>query len=170
MSTSTAVAEGPADELSEYDRSLPRKRVAAGVLFFDGEGRVMLVDPVYKEPWEIPGGAVEWDESPRDGAVREVKEELGLAWVPGRLLGVDWAGPRPGRSEGMTAVFDGGVLGPEEVAGIRLQSEELRAFEFVGLDGIRERLIPLLARRVEACVDARRRGVTVYLENGVAVG
>jgi ADP-ribose pyrophosphatase YjhB (NUDIX family) len=170
MSTSTAASKGPADELSEYDRSLPRKRVAAGVLFFDGEGRVMLVDPVYKEPWEIPGGAVEWDESPRDGAVREVKEELGLAWVPGRLLGVDWAGPRPGRSEGMTAVFDGGVLGPEEAAGIRLQTEELRAFEFVGLDRIRERLIPLLARRVEACVDARRRGVTVYLENGVAVG
>ncbi|MFC9249186.1 NUDIX domain-containing protein [Streptomyces sp. NPDC057136] len=171
MSTNTAASEGrQADELSGYDRSLPRKRVAAGVLFFDGEDRVMLVDPVYKEPWEIPGGAVEWDESPRDGAVREVKEELGLAWGPGRLLGVDWTGPRPGRSEGMTAVFDGGVLSPEEVAGIRLQTEELRAYEFVGLDGIRERLIPLLARRVEACVDARRCGVTVYLENGVAIG
>lgn len=86
---STAASEGPAVELSEYDRKLPRKRVAAGVLFFDADGRVMLVDPVYKDPWEIPGGAVEWDESPRDGAVREVKEELGLAWRPGRLLGVD---------------------------------------------------------------------------------
>ncbi|MGW6244366.1 NUDIX domain-containing protein [Streptomyces roseolus] len=42
-----------------YDRGLPRKRVAAGVLFFDDAGRVLLVDPVYKEPWEIPGGAVE---------------------------------------------------------------------------------------------------------------
>ena len=31
----------------EYDRTLPRKRVAAGVLFFDVEGRVLLVDPVY---------------------------------------------------------------------------------------------------------------------------
>ena len=171
MSTSAAASDGrQADELSEYDRSLPRKRVAAGVLFFDGEDRVMLVDPVYKEPWEIPGGAVEWDESPRDGAVREVKEELGLVCGPGRLLGVDWVGARPGRSEGMAAIFDGGVLGPEEAAGIRLQTEELRAFEFVGLDQVRERLIPLLARRVEACIDARHRGVTVYLENGVAVG
>jgi 8-oxo-dGTP diphosphatase len=166
---STGASEGPAIELSEYDRKLPRKRVAAGVLFFDADGRVMLVDPVYKDPWEIPGGAVEWDESPRDGAVREVKEELGLAWQPGRLLGIDWVGPRPGRSEGMVAVFDGGVLSPERVAGIRLQAEEVRAFEFVGPDQVRERLIPLLARRVEACMAARVRGETIYLENGVPV-
>ncbi|MBV9023105.1 MAG: NUDIX hydrolase [Streptomycetaceae bacterium] len=116
LGMSTAASEGPAAELSEYDRKLPRKRVAAGVLFFDADGRVMLVDPVYKDPWEIPGGAVERDESPRDGAVREVKEELGLAWQPGQLLGIDWVGPRPGRSEGMVAVFDGGALGPGQVA------------------------------------------------------
>src|SRR5690349_16698469 len=94
----------------EYERTLPRKRVAAGVLFFDPEGRVLLGDPVYKPLWEIPGVAVEWDESPRAGAVREVKEELGLEWKPGRLLGVDWRGARPGRSEGLVYVFDGGVL------------------------------------------------------------
>ncbi|MFF2374942.1 NUDIX domain-containing protein [Streptomyces xiamenensis] len=166
---STAASEGAAGELSEYDRKLPRKRVAAGVLFFDANGRVMLVDPVYKDPWEIPGGAVEWDESPRDGAAREVKEELGLAWLPGRLLGIDWIGPRPGRSESMVSIFDGGVLDREQVAGIRLQAEEIRAFEFVGLDQVRERLIPLLARRVEACMSARARGEMIYLENGVPV-
>ncbi|XMN04662.1 NUDIX domain-containing protein [Streptomyces griseobrunneus] len=166
---STAASKDPAGELSEYDRKLPRRRVAAGVLFFDADGRVMLVDPVYKTPWEIPGGAVEWDESPRDGAVREVWEELGLVRQPGKLIGIDWVGPRPGRSEGMVTIFDGGVLDPEEVAGIRLQDEELRAFEFVGLEQVRERLITLLARRVEACVAARERGETVCQENGVPV-
>jgi 8-oxo-dGTP diphosphatase len=165
----SAAFETPAGQLSEYDRKLPRKRVAAGVLFFDSDGRVMLVDPVYKAPWEIPGGAVEWDESPRDGAAREVKEELGLVCAPGQLLGIDWVGPRPGRSEGLAAVFDGGVLDAEQVAGIQLQAEELHAFEFVGLDQVHERLIPLLARRVQACMAARERGETVYLENGVPV-
>ncbi|GGN46459.1 NUDIX domain-containing protein [Streptomyces fuscichromogenes] len=71
----------------------------------------MLVDPVHKDPWEIPGGAVEWAGSPRGGAMREVEEELGVARQPGRLLGIDWVGLRAGRSEGMVAVFDGGVLG-----------------------------------------------------------
>lgn len=109
----------------EYEQALPRKRVAAGVLFFDPEGRVLLVDPVYKDLWEIPGGAVEENESPRAGAVREIKEELGLEWEPGRLLGVDWRGPRPGRSEGLAYVFDGGVLSGDRLARVRLQPEEL---------------------------------------------
>ncbi|MGW2282656.1 NUDIX domain-containing protein [Streptomyces sp. NPDC001770] len=153
----------------EYERTLPRKRVAAGVLFFDPEGRVLLVDPVYKPLWEIPGGAVEWDESPRAGAVREVKEELGLVWERVRLLGVDWRGARPGRSEGLVYVFDGGLLGEARLSGVRLQAEELGAMEFVAVDRLRERLVERLAVRVEACVRAREQGLTVYLEYGVPV-
>lgn len=140
--------------------------MAAGVLFFDEAGRVLLVDPVYKEPWEVPGGAVEWDESPRDGAAREVKEELGLVCAPGRLLCADWVAPRPDRSEGVITIFDGGVLPADQVAAIQLQPEELRAAAFVTLDEGRELLTPLLAERVTACVTARERGETVYLENG----
>ena len=50
---------------------LPRKRVGAGVLFFDAEGRVLLVEPTHKDDWEIPGGWVEADESPYESAIRE---------------------------------------------------------------------------------------------------
>ncbi|WP_327110875.1 NUDIX hydrolase [Streptomyces sp. NBC_01341] len=153
----------------EYEQALPRKRVAAGVLFFDPEGRVLLVDPVYKDLWEIPGGAVEENESPRAGAVREIKEELGLEWEPGRLLGVDWRGPRPGRSEGLAYVFDGGVLSGDRLARVRLQPEELGGMEFVAVGRVRERLVERLAVRVEACVRAREHGLTVYLEYGVPV-
>ncbi|WP_406151472.1 NUDIX domain-containing protein [Streptomyces sp. NBC_01012] len=153
----------------EYERTLPRKRVAAGVLFFDLEARVLLVDPVYKPLWEIPGGAVERDESPRAGAAREVREELGLEWTPGQLLGVDWRGPRPGRSESLAYVFDGGVLSEDRLAEIRLQPEELGAMEFVAVSRIRERLVERLAVRVEACVRAREQGLAVYLEHGEPV-
>jgi len=31
-------------------------RVAAGVLFRDAQGRVLLVKPTYKDGWDIPGG------------------------------------------------------------------------------------------------------------------
>ncbi|WP_412102692.1 NUDIX domain-containing protein [Plantactinospora sp. KLBMP9567] len=36
-----------------------------GLLFTDPAGRVLLVEPTYKEHWEIPGGCVEADESLR---------------------------------------------------------------------------------------------------------
>ncbi|MGW2748072.1 NUDIX domain-containing protein [Streptomyces sp. NPDC001450] len=98
---------------SDYDRALPRKRVAAGVLFFDDQDRVLLVDPVYKDPGEIPCGAVEADESPRASAHREIKEELGLDLPPGRLLAVDWTPSRPDRSEGLVFIYDGGHLTSE---------------------------------------------------------
>jgi 8-oxo-dGTP diphosphatase len=142
------------------------ERAAAGVLFFDEAGRVLLVDPVYKEPWEIPGGAVEADESPLQGACREVKEELGIAPAIGRLLGLDWTAPRPERSEGLVTIFDGGLLTSEELRFLHLSADEVRAWEFVSVDELDTRLIPLLARRVRVCVAAREQGLTVYLENG----
>ncbi len=61
-----------------FQRTLARKRMSAGALFLDAAGRVLLVEPVYKRNWEIPGGVVELNESPRAACVREAGEELGL--------------------------------------------------------------------------------------------
>src|ERR1051326_1661268 len=82
------VAGGNGD-LYAFDRALPRKRMAAAMLLFDMAGRVLLVKPVYKDYWDAPGGVVERNESPREAAHREVREELGLDRVPGALLCVD---------------------------------------------------------------------------------
>ena len=38
---------------------MPRKRVSAGALFRDAAGRILVVEPTYKDSWEIPGGIVE---------------------------------------------------------------------------------------------------------------
>src|SRR4051812_29349297 len=99
--------------------------MAAAILFTDAAGRVLLVEPAYKAYWEIVGGCVEENESPRQSAVREVKEELGKAVTPGRLLVMDWVPPRPGRTEGVMFVYDGGVLDEGAVADIRLPADEL---------------------------------------------
>lgn len=56
---------------------LSGKPMVAGVLFRDVQKRILLVEPSYKPNWEVPGGAVEADESPWETATRELIEELG---------------------------------------------------------------------------------------------
>jgi ADP-ribose pyrophosphatase YjhB (NUDIX family) len=84
--------------------------MAATAFFRDHQGRVLLVNPVYKETWDLPGGAVEAEESPHAACRRAVIEELGLDRPPGRVLAVDWVPSRPERPEGLIIVYDGGVL------------------------------------------------------------
>ncbi|GIG89433.1 NUDIX domain-containing protein [Plantactinospora endophytica] len=154
---------GTADD---YTATLPRKRMGAGLLFTDPAGRVLLVEPTYKEHWEIPGGCVEADESPYVAARREVAEELGLVVSPGRLLVVDWVPPGGGRTEGVMFVFDGGPLRPDQQAAIRLPAAELRGWAWCTPAEADARLLPLLARRVRAARQALSTGGTGYLEDG----
>lgn len=149
-----------------YTAGLPRKRMGAGVLLTHPDGRVLLVEPTYKDHWEVPGGAVEADESPRAAAVRELAEELGIAVAVGRLLVVDWVPPREGRTDGLMLVFDGGVIADDLAAGIRLPADELRSWSWFTPDEAARRLLPLLARRITAATQARADGTTAYLENG----
>jgi ADP-ribose pyrophosphatase YjhB (NUDIX family) len=139
--------------------------LAAGVLFFDAAGRVMLVRPTYKSGWDIPGGYVERDESPLAACRREVREELGIAPTIGRLLVVDWA-PHPDEGDKVLYVFDGGELPPDDLAALRLDPDELAESAFHTIEEAAAVLVPRLARRVEAAVTARREGVTLYLEHG----
>jgi 8-oxo-dGTP diphosphatase len=150
----------------DYTATLPRKRMGSGVLLRDEAGRILLVEPTYKDHWELPGGAVDGDESPYDAAVRELKEELDLVVSPGRLLVVDWVPPRPGRTEGVMFVYDGGVLEPETTAHLRLPPDELRGWSWCTLAEARQRLSPLLARRAAAALEAAAGAVTYYLEDG----
>lgn len=139
---------------------------ASGALFLDDTDRVLLVEPTYKEHWEIPGGTIEAGELPAEACAREIAEELGLRMRPGRLLVVDWA-PHPEQGDKVLFVFDGGRLSEEQIAAITLAPDELASYEFLPVTDAVRRLIPRLARRVAAAVDARALGVTQYLENGL---
>jgi 8-oxo-dGTP diphosphatase len=147
--------------------ALPRKRVSAGVVVTDDAGRVLLVEPTYKPGWEVPGGMVEADESPRAAAARECREEIGLDVEVGRLLLVDWvsAGRRP--DDGLMLLYAGGPVDTERIV---LQADELASWQWCDEAEVEERTTPFFGRRLRAAVTALDHGTTVELEDGYPVG
>lgn len=163
-----AVSDDADERTRAWYRALPAKRIGAGVVFADADGRVLLVRPTYKDHWEIPGGMVEAGESPHEAAAREVAEELGIDRPAGRLLCVDWVPPRDPKTDGLMFLFDGGRLALEDAAAIVLRSEELSEHQFVAADALDDFLPAHMARRVVAALAARDAGVTPYLADGRA--
>jgi ADP-ribose pyrophosphatase YjhB (NUDIX family) len=136
--------------------------VAAGALFRDAGGRIMLVRPHYKDTWEIPGGIVEEGETPSQACRREVREELGLVIDVGPALVVDWA---PHGGDRLLFVFDGGRLTDAEHAAIRFTDGEILEWAYVAPAQLDDYTEDRLARRLRAALP----GETRYLENGYPV-
>ncbi|MEV2215474.1 NUDIX hydrolase [Streptomyces sp. NPDC050997] len=159
-------------DFAAYIAGLPRVLAGAAVLFRDVEGRVLLVEPNYREGWALPGGTIESDdgETPRQGARRETLEEIGLDRELGRLLAVDWA-HGSGRPPLVAYLYDGGVLDEDEFKAIRLQEEELLSWRLVPREELAEYLQGSLGRRVQTALDVLTEGSgTAELENGHRVG
>jgi 8-oxo-dGTP diphosphatase len=152
--------------LAEGNATQPRKRVSADVVVRDSVGRVLLVDPKYKPDWDTPGGMSEANEPPQNAARRELTEELGLDIHPGALLCVDWVSPHGPWDDLLVFIFDGGVLADDQIAGLRLADDELRAFEFCDLDLAQHRLRPYVWRRLYAALNALASRTTAYLHDG----
>lgn len=83
-------------ELREWLTSVARVSSAALILE-DEAGRALIVKANYKSHWTFPGGVIDPNESPLEGAVRETREEVGLiidpstvtfAWVANRASSV----------------------------------------------------------------------------------
>ncbi|MEV0943264.1 NUDIX hydrolase [Micromonospora wenchangensis] len=140
-------------------------RVAAGALFFDAEGRVLLVRPSYKDHWDIPGGYVEPGESPRAACQREIEEELGLTTAVGPMLVVDWA-PAEGEGDKLLFIFDAGSLTTKQEQTIRFVDGELTEWRYVAADDLELHGPPRLTRRLHTAIAARNSGNGAYAEHG----
>ncbi|MEU3602959.1 NUDIX hydrolase [Streptomyces sp. NPDC006798] len=144
---------------SAYIATLPRVLSAAGILLRDELGRLLVVEPNYRDGWALPGGTVESDggETPREAARRETLEEIGLDVEPGRLLAVDWV-RGPLRPPIVAYLYDGGVLSPERLDGIRLQEDELLSWRLIDRKDVPDYLLPPLGHRVAAALDSLDSG------------
>lgn len=153
--------------MEKYYKKLPRKRLGAGALIFDQEGRILIVKLTYRDYWSMPGGTVDKDESPREACLREVKEEIGLKLKKADFICVDYIPKTATKHDSIQMVYNCGVLTEEQISRIRLQKSEISEYKFVLLKDARPILGKPLAVRLTACVRAVEEQHSLYLENGL---
>jgi len=149
------------DNGGEY---LPAIPASAGALIFDPAGRLLILKPTYKSGWTIPGGVMEADgETPWEACRREVREECGIEVTRGRLAGMDFRQPKPGRAGGIRFLFDCGQVEDQALDAITVQPEEVSEYRLAGLPEALDLLRKPIRRRVRAAARGKR---LVYLEDG----
>lgn len=150
--------------LAEGNAKQARKRVAAKVLIRDQIGRILLVNPTYKEHWDMPGGMAEANEPPRFAARREIAEELGVHLEVGALLALDWIGPHGPWDDQLVFIFDGGTLPGDAINALTITDREISEFGFFSAPEASRLLRTDVAERLMHAVDSLTTNHTHYTE------
>ncbi len=66
-------------ESLKWMQSMERRLSSVAVILEDAAGQALIVKAHYKPYWSFPGGVIDKDETPKEAAIREVKEEVGIA-------------------------------------------------------------------------------------------
>jgi ADP-ribose pyrophosphatase YjhB (NUDIX family) len=115
----------------KYQKTIPKKRMSAGVLFFNKEGMILILKPSYKDNWTLPGGVCNKNESPRQTGEREVKEEINIEVKLKRLVAVNYNRAKGDVDENMLWWFYGGILDERQIKQVKVDGEEILEYRFV---------------------------------------
>lgn len=150
--------------LAEGNMKQARKRVAVKALVRNDGGRLLLVNPTYKECWDLPGGMAEANEPPAAALVREVAEELDVRVTVGPLLTLDWVAPHGPWDDQLVFVFEANIPA-SDMTDMKIADDELSDFGFFSLYDAKQRLRNDVAARLERAVRALSSERTHYSEN-----
>jgi ADP-ribose pyrophosphatase YjhB (NUDIX family) len=119
------------DEVARTAANMSQTRVVAKGAFFRGAAVLVLKDKVgfYKGKWSLPGGYLDYGESPEQCVLRELEEEVGLPGEVERLLRVD-SQVVPSGFHFLTFHFAGRALADS----FKLKPDEVEDARFVTLD------------------------------------
>lgn len=110
----------------------PLFQVFAAAVVFDPEGRILLVKLTYQRlhPWGLPGGSLDYSETPETAVLREVWEETGWrividdflfvkSWVPDRIGLYYLCHIEAGEFQPSDEVSEFGYFPPDELPDVR---------------------------------------------------
>lgn len=70
------------DDHQRWLKSLDRRASSASMVLKNKDGAVLIVKANYKSYWTFPGGVVDPGETPKEAAIRETWEEVGIEVHP----------------------------------------------------------------------------------------
>lgn len=153
------------DSRKHFYGSLPRKRSAVGVLIFDGD-KLLVLEPSYKPNWLVPGGVVEKSESPYEAAIRECKEEIGLAVEIISFLCADYKRGNDEIGDAVHFLFLGRL---QKEAELRIDEEEIKRFHWMKPADALSRFDHHLSTRVAVGLRSIEENRPFYCEEGQIV-
>ncbi len=106
------------------------KRISSGaVLMENAAGELLIIKNNYKAHWSLPGGVVDPGETPRQAAVREVLEEVGIRLDINQVEFISVIDRVSAEAQTYQFIFKS--LVPVDPTLIQLQIEEIEAHAFV---------------------------------------
>jgi 8-oxo-dGTP pyrophosphatase MutT (NUDIX family) len=135
--------------------TIPHKLLGAAAVILDGQGRVLLVKHNYgRHNWELPGGLAEERESLAETAIREVREETGLAVRAEALTGLYYEPERP-HGDMHHGVF---LCVPEDAAAVpQPDAREVTACGYWPPDALPRPISDFTIRRIEDALSPANR-------------
>lgn len=133
------------EERIKFIKKCPRKRSASGVILKNKLGEWLLLKTSYHAgKYTFPGGITNQYESPWEGVIREVKEEINITINKNNLqiLSITNISNEKINDELVIYYFDGGILTDNQIKNIRPDGKEILDYKFVPqekvLDFLRE--------------------------------
>lgn len=124
---------------AQWIETLEKRISSAAVVLELPDGRAVVVKAWYKKYWSLPGGVIDAGESPRQAALREVAEEVGLQLDESQLAFQRTLYRSSAQLQSYQFTFLAHVT-EEQVANLVLQASEIDAYELVTKQHVRDNL------------------------------
>lgn len=159
-----------AADIAVYYNSRPKKRAGAGVLIFNHNKQLLIVKPNYLDHWLYPGGGIEEAEPPLRAALRECKEEIGIALSKVWPAYINYQKPKPsGEEDVIQFTFTTEPVADDFLDKLTLQEDELEDAKFVDVNELSSYLSAARTKAIQTYFAIKDSRQTVYLENGTLI-
>lgn len=124
---------------------MPQVIASVKALIKKDEKFLFILDAEHKTTWDLPGGKIEYGETPEDALVREVKEETDLDISIQRNVGVWWFFSKNSKHQVVCSTY-ACTIQPDQLVQIdqsRIAGEQISEYKWLQLSEVFDGAIDL---------------------------